>query len=277
MSYFKWVGSKRKKSSYLLSLFPKNFNNYYEQFCGSASLFFALIEKDLNQGINRKYFLADTNKDLINFHLLIRNQYQNLLDLILPYENKDPKEIYEIFKKTHNIEFLGLDYYAAIRFIFLIKRSYGGIWRVNKKNEFNVPFDNTQNSSLLPKDIEYYSNLLKHADIQCHSYSLSSIKENDFCFLDPPYYPVSKTSNFTSYNSGGWKEKDHLMLMEYLKYLNDTKCKFLMTNTDCDFIRENTKNFTYTSYTAINWLKKETVRTHRKECIVTNYDFETIE
>lgn len=277
MSYFKWVGSKRKKASYLLSLFPKDFNNYHEPFCGAASLFFSLIQKDLDKNIVRQYFLSDTNKDLINFHLLIRNQYQNLSDSILLYESKDQKETYDNLKNSHNIEFLGLDYYAAIRFIFLIKRSYGGIWRVNKRNEFNVPFDSSQESSLLPKNIEHYSNLLKRANIQYQSYSLSDPKENDFCFLDPPYYPVSKTSNFTAYNSGGWKEKDHLHLMEYLKYLNDNKCKFLMTNTDCDFIRNHTKDFNYNSYTAVNWLKKEAVRTTRKECIVTNYELKNIE
>jgi len=171
---------------------------------------------------------------------------------------------------------------AAARFIYLNRRAYGGMWRVNSKGLFNVPKSPDQKSPLWNKSIELCSDILQQASIQCSDYKSIAPKEGDFIFLDPPYYPLSSSSNFTGYTKEPWTQNSHEELMDFLENLNKKGVMFLMTNNRCDFIEAKAKsmglNVTYKKVhrfiDAMSYRngRKKKKRKKVEEVFVTNYE-----
>jgi len=244
--FVKWAGGKRQLIPELLKYVPKTFNNYFEPFVGGGALFFELY----NLGIlrNKKVYLFDINEELINTYEVIRDFPNKLIEKLKEFKSKHNKEFYyqvreldrsENYKNIDNIT-------KAARFIYLNRTCFNGLYRVNKKGYFNVPIGRYKNPQIVNEEnILAVSKALQNAIIKHCDYKevLNYANKNDFIYLDPPYYPLNDTANFTSYTQGEFLEKEQMELFETFKFLTKKECFVLESNSDTEFINNLYKEF----------------------------------
>lgn len=249
--YLKWVGNKQKLFSELYSHLPMTYENYYEPFVGSASVFLGIVSDENNifpKVPKQQYYLSDINKHLINCHQVVATRYNKLCDKLAVFNEKDSPEFYNTERqKTSSFSQMGTNVTAAARFIYLNRRAYGGMWRENNDGFFNVPRCDTQTISLIdPKLLNRIRNCVKplaKAIITCSEYQVIKPQKGDFVFLDPPYYPLSYSSNFTAYSKNGWSKTDHNTFFDFIDQLNDQGVKFLMTNNCSDYVLQRLSKY----------------------------------
>ena len=244
--FIKWVGGKRGLLEQILPLFPKDFNNYFEPFVGGGAVFFELFSRGILEG--KKVVLSDINKELINTYLVVRDNPNELIKKLKEYETNHSKEFYyqireldrkEEFENLSNVE-------RATRFIYLNKTCFNGLYRVNKKGYFNTPIGSYKNPNIA--DVETVLNAseaLANVTILHQSFEevLNYAKKGDFVYFDPPYYPLNATSNFTSYDSNCFLEKEQIKLYKVFDKLVQEGVKVVESNSDTEFIKELYKNY----------------------------------
>jgi DNA adenine methylase len=237
--FLKWAGGKGQMLDHLREVIPTKFNDYFEPFLGGGAMFFFLINQKLIQ--NRAY-LSDTNSDLINVYKCIQMNSKLLLSKLLAQKKKylkDPTSYYYALRRIKYDD----KFDRASQFVTLNKTCYNGLYRVNRAGMFNVPIGRYKKPIIFdPINLKYVSEALNQIEvnIECTSYQsvLRRASELDFVYLDPPFSPSSRTSNFTAYTSGGFDAADQQNLATTFKLLNDRKCKVVLSNSDTDFIRE---------------------------------------
>ncbi len=136
----------------------------------------------------------------------------------------------------------------AARILYLNKTCYNGLYRVNSMGEFNSPFGSYKNPSIINEiTLRAVNKYFNKSDIKFFNgdfeNAVKTAKKGDFVYFDPPYVPISKTSNFTGYNESGFNENEQIRLKELCELLNKKGVKFLLSNSDCEFIRELYKNY----------------------------------
>ncbi len=238
--FIKWVGGKKGLISQLMPLLPKNFNNYFEPFVGGGALFFELYSLGVLEG--KKVYLFDINEELINTYQVIKHFPSKLLDELKKFQQKHSKEFYyEVREWDRDNDFKNIDkVLRAARFIYLNKTCFNGLYRVNKKGFFNVPIGSYKSPKIYDeKLIMSASYALKDANIEVADFSrvLEVAKENDFIYFDPPYYPLSDTSNFTSYTDLVFLEDEQKRLYQVFKELDKKGCFVMESNSDTEFIK----------------------------------------
>ena len=237
--FVKWVGGKRQLIPELLKYIPKNFNNYFEPFVGGGALFFELY----NLGIlkNKKVFLFDINEELINAYKIIRDYPNELIEKLKEFKSKHNKEFYYQIReldRTNNYKKLN-NIIKAARFIYLNKTCFNGLYRVNKKGYFNVPMGKYKTPKILDENnILLVSEALQNTIIKHCDYKkvLEYAQKEDFIYFDPPYYPLTETSNFTSYTQEKFLKKEQIELFETFDILSQKGCFVLESNSDTEFI-----------------------------------------
>lgn len=234
----KWVGGKRQLMFELLKNMPKNYNRYFEPFIGGGALFFEL------QPYNA--YISDMNEELINLYQVVRD---NVDELIADLQKHDISKDY--FMEIRNIdrtdEYKNWSYVKkASRFIYLNRTCFNGMYRVNSKGEFNVPFGHYKNPRILDENnLINCSNLLQKTEIKHADFSkiLKKVKKGDFVYFDPPYVPLSETSSFTSYTKDGFDMDMQLSLRDVCDELNYMGVKFLLSNSDTKLVNELYENY----------------------------------
>lgn len=234
--FVKWVGGKRQllKQFLLLNLYPPNDfdpknNTYFEPFVGGGAVFFDLLPK--------KAVLSDLNKELIVTYNVIKNNVEELIKNLKKY--KHSKEYFLKIRKQ-NIEDLN-DLEIASRFIYLNHTCFNGLYRVNSKGEFNVPFGKYKNPLICDEvNLRRVSKSLKNIKIKHQDFKevLKSAEKGDFIYFDPPYYPINKTSSFTSYTKEGFLEKEQTELRDLVIKLHKRGCYIMLSNSDTPFINK---------------------------------------
>lgn len=235
--FLKWVGGKRQLIPEIKKILPKGILNctYYEPFIGGGALFFELQPK--------RAIINDYNEELINVYKVIRDHPNELIEELKKHKNT-PEYFYEIRALDRQPLFYNLnDIERASRIIYLNKTCYNGLYRVNSAGEFNSPFGRYKNPNIINEPvIRAVSKYLNSANIKIFNKDyqeiLKDIPGNSFVYLDPPYHPISKSSNFTGYIQGGWNEKDQIRLRNVCDDLTKRGIKFLLSNSASDFIRE---------------------------------------
>jgi DNA adenine methylase len=244
-SFLKWAGGKKRLVLVLDKLSPKKIEMYYEPFLGSGAFFFYLSQ-------TKKYkfqaVLSDSNFELINSYLQLRDNVNELIDLLYEhqvnyYKNKE-KYYYFIRDEYHakdNIE-------SAARFIFLNKSCYNGLYRVNSSGSFNVPHGRYVNPKICNKEkLIDCSDLLRRSDakILCETYKNITIRceNNDFIYFDPPYFPISKTSNFTDYTKESFGMYEHNELAKEFERLNNIGANVILSNSNSEYIKSLYKEY----------------------------------
>lgn len=237
----KWVGGKRQLLDEILPII-KDYSTYVEPFVGAGAVLFALKPK--NAVIN------DYNKELINVYQVIKNEPDELIRNLTLHKERNSKDyFYEIRAQDRCDDYRGLSAVEkAARTIYLNRTCFNGVYRVNSKGQFNVPYGKYKNPKIVDEEeIKKISEYLNNSNIEiyCGDYRkvLENIEEGMFVYMDPPYMPVSKTSSFTKYTTSGFSYDDQIELCNECKKMKEKGIKFLQSNSDCKEIRELYKDF----------------------------------
>lgn len=232
----KWAGGKTQMLGDLLPKVPSSYGRYIEPFLGGGAMFFALQPEQA--------VIADSNPELINLYRQVANHVDDVICQLKKYENTQ-----EMFYAVRGQDWTMLpEAEAAARTIFLNKTCFNGLYRVNKKGQFNVPFGRYKNPKICDEEgLKAASAALKKAKIVCGDYLLvleHYAQPGDFVFLDPPYLPISEYSDFKRYTKEQFYEEDHVELAKMVKTLHERGCHVILTNSNHPLVHELYAAFT---------------------------------
>jgi DNA adenine methylase len=236
--FVKWAGGKGQLLPELMARVPKRFNRYFEPFVGGGALFFHLQPEQA--------VLSDSNPELINLYLVIRDQVEELIEALVGhvYEKEYYYRLRDVERTPEYAEWSAVE--RASRFIYLNKTCYNGLYRVNSKGEFNVPFGRYKNPTILDEDtLRACHEALQGVDIECRDFRevWMDLGKGDFVYFDPPYVPVSATAKFDEYTQEGFVEEDQRDLAEICRELDGRGVKFIASNADAPLVRELYEGF----------------------------------
>jgi len=275
--FIKWVGGKRGLLSQLLEKFPQDFENYHEPFLGGGAVFFELFSKGL---LNQKnVYLSDINSELINAYQIVKKKPTQLIKNLETLKRSHNKEFYyemreldrkDSFKQLSAIE-------RAARFIYLNKTCFNGLYRVNKKGFFNTPIGSYTNPNIADKDtILSASEALQGVTLSIMSFDrvINNANQNDLIYFDPPYYPLTKTSNFTSYHENEFLDDKQNELFNIYKNLDDMGCKLIQSNSNTEFIYNLYNEYHFLDIVMANRTINSNANKRQKikELVITNYN-----
>ena len=275
--FLKWAGGKLQLIEQFKNLFPHNFRNYYEPFIGSGAVFF-YVKSKLKPN---KVILSDTNEELINCFCVVRDKPSELVELLLNHRKKHSKEYYYSVRSMESSTLDSLD--RAARLIYLNKTCFNGLYRVNSKGQFNVPFGDYENPSIFDKNVLFQaSQLLQGVHLQVMTFEkvLDFAGKDDFVYFDPPYIPLSKTSSFTRYSKSDFSMMEQKRLSEVFRILDSRGCFVMLSNSDHALTRELYRH--YEKNTVIVRAKRmiNSVGSRRgaiNEVVVRNYSVTKVE
>lgn len=226
----KWAGGKTQMLKDIMPKVPKTYGRYIEPFIGGGALFFAL---NPNEAI-----IADSNPELINMYKEVANHTKKVLSYLKKYKNTK-EDFYEVrgldWKSLSKSE-------AAARTIYLNKTCFNGLYRVNKKGQFNVPYGKYKAPNYCDEEALYAAAaVLKRTEIVCGDYLTvleKYARPGDFIFLDPPYLPISEYADFKRYTKEQFYEEDHVELAKEVFRLQELGCTVVLTNSNHPLVHE---------------------------------------
>ena len=266
-------------------------NTYVEPFVGGGAVFFHISQ---HYPMIKSFYLFDINEDLVNCYKAVKENVGQLIDELGSFQNKfsrkkkaERKEFYNDTRKRFNHEKLsGFGIKTAAKLIFLNKTCYNGLYRVNRKNQFNVPFGGYENPRICDSEnLLATSAVLQKAEIICGDFETSNkyIKKNTFVYCDPPYRPLSPTASFTSYSKDSFSEQDQIRLAKFCCRVHEKGARLLLSNSDPK--NEDPKDtFFQSHYQQAVGFRIDTVQANRainckatrrgkiNELLVVNYD-----
>lgn len=241
--FIKWAGGKTQLLDELISRIPTDKKEYVEIFVGGGALFLSQLTND--QFI--KYTINDFNKHLYELYNILGgtkeyfDRFVTILALLdgdyTSTTGEEQKKLYQqIRDEFNNLDLI--DRARAAEFVLLNKTCFNGLYRENKKGQFNTPYGGEKKTLGINyegmKEFNHLCNtknvVIKNLDYkECLMY----ITEDSFVYLDPPYRPLDATSSFTNYNAGGFGDKEQIELKEFCDEINKIGAKFLLSNSDC--------------------------------------------
>jgi DNA adenine methylase len=229
----KWVGGKTQLLDQLKPLLPKTWNRYFEPFVGGAAVFFDLRTRRPNMAA----FLSDVNAELVNCYLSVRDDVDGVIAALRKHVHS--RDHYYDVRAWKPAELAPAQ--RAARTIFLNKTGYNGLYRVNRSGQFNVPFGRMNNPMFCDvENLRACSKALAGVSIAHGDYSevLRRAKKGDFVYFDPPYVPLSTTSDFTAYIPGGFGEGEQRKLAKVFAKLAARGVEVMLSNSDTPLVRE---------------------------------------
>jgi len=267
----KWVGGKTQLLEKMTSLLPtEEFTAYCEPFLGGGAMLFCI-----QPGVA---YINDINSGLMNVYNVIKYYPEALIAELSGYENTA-----EFYSKIRGLDrdferFTALSaVQQAARFIYLNKTCFNGLYRENRQGQFNVSYGKYKNPNFVnASGIRSISQYFNVANITFTSVDFSLVLNNlpsrTFVYLDPPYDPISETANFTSYTRYGFTKEDHIRLRECCDALTARGIKFMLSNSDTDFIRNLYAGYNITEVFAKRFINcNGNGRGAVKELIIRNY------
>jgi len=227
-TFLKWAGGKRKLLSTIDEHLPEEINKYYEPFLGGSSVFFYIKQK-----YNPNFcMISDINKDLIDAYINVRDNPKRLIQHLRYFKkNNCEKFYYQIRKLFNENKIRRINRSAA--FIYLNKTCFNGLYRVNSKNEFNVPYGKHKNPEIFDRDtILFASKLLQGVKIICQDYEelKNYVNKGDFVYLDPCYDTEKKTT-FANYTPKRFTKEDNERLALFVAELKRRKVSVLLSDS----------------------------------------------
>ena len=262
-----WAGGKSQMLKDILPRIPEYTGKYIEPFFGGGALFFSLNPENA--------VIADSNPELINMYTQVANNVEDVISKLRTYRNTE-----EMFYNVRSLDWKSLPTYeAAARTLYLNKTCFNGLYRVNRKGQFNTSFGKYKNPNICNEELlRAASDLLKDKDIICGDY-LEVLEKyampGDFVFLDPPYVPVSKSANFTQYTKEQFYKDDHKNLAEEVKRLHRLGCYVILTNSDHPLVHELYKDFDIQVVDTKRSISSKASTRKGKDVIITNFTYKT--
>ena len=262
----KWCGGKGANLSYIRELLPESFNTYYEPFAGGLA-----VCLDLNP---TNFTINDINSELINVYTQIRDNVEDVIKCLTKLDEQhearqDPKEYFYEIRLSFNKHLGVKSAEQAAKFIYLNKHCFNGLYRVNSKGEFNVPFNGKLSGrSFDPDQLRELSGMLKNANILNTDFEVAceNASEGAFVFFDSPYY-----NTFDTYQADGFSEEDHKRLARLFKKLTAKGVKCMLTNSNEEFIKDLYKDFNIKIIPVKRNINRDGTHRTGEEIIVTNY------
>jgi len=265
----KWAGGKSQLLPNLLELIPKRFNLFVEPFLGGGAMTLSILPKHA--------ILNDSNMELINMYKTVRDNVEELILKLGKFSNTS-ECFYNVRSWDREESYNTLDCVTkAARILYLNKTCYNGLFRVNSGGQFNAPFGRYKNPDFInEKGLIALSSYLNNPDIciKCGDYQscIEAITKGTFVYIDPPYYPVSDTSNFTGYTGGGFNLSEQERLKQWCDYLDSNKVKFMQSNSYCETIKDLYGNYRLQEVDAKRIINsKADKRGTVKEYVIMNY------
>ena len=264
--FLRWAGGKSRIVKRLLNYLPEDLRGrtYQEPFLGAGSLFLLLKP--------RQAVLSDANKHLMACYRFVRDEPEKVHEYLMRHAKRVSRSYYNAVR--HGYNGAGESAEQAARFIFLNKTCFNGIFRVNKKGVFNVPFGKHQYPTLPGREqLAAVSAALRDAELRACAFeeATDNAAAKDFFYLDPPYPPLNGTSYFTHYTSEQFGEEDQRRLAESVRTIDQRGAKFLMTNADTQWIRHLYKEFHIDHLSVFRCITCKAKRYRVNELIITNY------
>lgn len=242
--FLKWAGGKTQLIDQIKEQLPIEIQEqpftFIEPFVGSGAVLFWMLDSFPNL---QNAIINDINTDLTNCYLTIQNDVENLINILSEWEveyhnlteNQEEKKEYYYAKRTQfNQRNLGQTTQSAL-LIFLNRTCFNGLYRVNRKNEFNVPIGSYKKPQICnAENLRLVSEAIQNVTILNGDYSktLEYVTENTFFYFDPPYKPLSETSSFNSYAKDDFNDEEQIRLKEFCDTLNEQNHQWILSNSD---------------------------------------------
>lgn len=269
--FLKWAGGKRQLLPELRRYIPKSFGTYFEPFLGAGAVFFDLQPK--NPAV-----VNDANAELMNAYRVIREDVEALIADLSRHQN-DRDYYYHLRDLDRTDRFRTLSAVEqASRMIFLNKTCFNGLYRVNSRGYFNVPFGYYKNPKIVEADaLRSIHQYLRRNPItllnEDFEVTLVLAQRDDFIYLDPPYDPISNTASFTGYHLKGFNRDEQIRLKAVFDDLTRRGCSVLLSNSATKFICELYQEYRIDIIAATRAINSDgTKRGKTEEVLIMNYD-----
>ena len=269
--FIKWAGGKRQLLAQIRERMPESFNNYYEPFVGGGAVIFDLLPTSA--------VINDINKALVNAYRQICNATDEFLKKLNELDEtmwEDGKEYYYSLREHYNDKLMKeeFDVELAALFVFINKHCFNGLYRVNGKGLFNVPYNNSRNSSCDENTIRAIAEYLKNVTILEGDFQAAcqNAKKGDFVFIDSQYAPLNPTS-FESYTKEGFDIESHKRLADLYDELTSRGCYCMLTNHNTELINElyGNKGYRMDVVSVKRMINSDATNRVGKEVIICNY------
>lgn len=269
--FIKWAGGKRQLLDRISERMPQKYDNYYEPFIGGGAVLFEFLPE--NAVIN------DINKSLVNAYKIIRNEPQAFIKAVKKLDSdmwEDGKEYYYSLREHYNDKLMKEEYdiELAALFVFINKHCFNGLYRVNGKGLFNVPYNNSRRESIDESSILDISSYLKKIKILNGDFqeACRDAKAGDFVFFDSPYAPLNPTS-FESYTKEGFDIESHERLAALYDELTVKGCYCMLTNHNTEFINNlyGGKGYKIDVVSVKRLINSDATKRTGEEVIICNY------
>ncbi len=290
--FMKWAGGKGQLIETISDSLPGDFALrvdicYVEPFVGGGAVLFRMLK---NYGNIRKVVINDINSDLVNVYRVIKQDPKSLISLLKQiqdeyniFKNDDDRKKYYLEKRDEFNLRASNEVNSAGLLLFLNRTCYNGLYRVNARNEYNVPFGRYENPRIYdPGAINTCSALLQRVNILNDDFAatLKYAGKDTFYYFDPPYKPVSKTSSFTSYTADNFSNEDQERLAGFCKKLHEMNAQWLLSNSDLNQIKRESDYFEtlYRDFHIKRVKAKRNInsvsskRGHINELLISNYE-----
>ena len=266
--FIKWVGGKRQLLNQILPYIPKDFYRYYEPFIGGGALLFELQPKVA--------IINDINPELVNVYEVVKNNPQELITTLSYFDHS--KSFYEglrLWDRDPDYLVKYSEVERAARFIYINKCGFNGLWRVNSKGQCNVPFGKNNNPDYVQENTirECHQYLQKVLITQGDFVNCAmSASKGDFIYFDPPYHPISDTSNFTGYSKESFTIDDQIRLKKLMNDLTRRGVKIMASNSFSPFALELFKDYNQYVLSAKRSINSDSAKRGAiSELLITNY------
>lgn len=269
--FLKWAGGKRQLLGEIIERIPHTFENYIEPFLGGGAVLFALQPK--------RALINDINASLIHTYMTIASEPQQFIVKIKELDSRiaeGGKEYYYFIRELYNGKLMReeFDLELAALFVFLNKHCFNGLYRVNAKGLFNVPYNNSKKASIDEEVIFEVSKYLKDLTICLGDFedACKTAKEGDFIFLDSPYAPLNPSS-FESYTKEGFDMESHVRLSKLFDKLTQKGCYCMLTNHNTEFINDlyGDKGYKMDVVSVKRMINSDASKRTGEEIIICNY------
>lgn len=269
--FVKWAGGKRQLISQIRERMPEKYNDYYEPFVGGGAVIFDLLPANA--------LINDINKALINTYRTICNELDAFLKEVNRLDNdmwEDGKKYYYSIREHYNDKLMRSEYDVelAALFVFINKHCFNGLYRVNGKGLFNVPYNNSRRVSVDEDVIIATSEYLRGVTIIDGDFeqACKNAKKGDFVFIDSPYAPLNPTS-FESYTKEGFDIESHKRLAKLYDELTARGCYCMLTNHNTELINElyGNKDYKINVVSVKRMINSDASNRVGEEVIICNY------
>lgn len=267
----KWAGGKTQLLDPITERMPKTYNRYYEPFLGGGAVFLAVSPATA--------IINDTNEQLINLYRQLKTNTSAIIEIVNRLDGIpcDRKYYYSIRERyNEKIASRAIDAECAALMIWINKHCFNGLYRVNGKGLFNVPYNNKINGRSIDEDnLIAIAGYLQTADItiSCADFEVicKDVCSGDFVYFDSPYIPASETADFTGYTKDGFSLEDHKRLATLFKHLDRIGAKVMLSNNDVPLVHSLYEGYKIRPLDAKRMINRNASKRAGKEVLITNY------